>query len=76
VLDPIYISETVDRTMNPTWRHVDISDCGPGVTRLDELIVKVWVRGARMEKWRLLLEVEVDLNGMHFLGKSVSGSIG
>ena len=71
MLDPIYVSETVERTMNPTFRHVDFSDCGPGVTRLDKVLVKVWVHGARIEKWRLLVEVDVDLRGLQYLGRSV-----
>ena len=57
--------------MNPTFRHVDLSNCGPGITRLEQLIVKVWVHGARMERWRQLLEVEVDLRAMQYLGISV-----
>ena len=62
--------------MNPTFRHVDISGCGPGVTRLEQLTVKVWIHGARMEKWRQLLEVEVGLRAMQYLGKSVRSTPG
>lgn len=58
--------------MNPTFRHIDFAECGPGITRLETLTVKAWVHRPRMEKWRQLLEVEVDLRTMHYLGKSVS----
>ncbi len=69
--EPVYISETVERTMNPMFRHVDFASCGPGITRLEQVTVRVWVHGARMERWRQLLEVEVDLRTMQYLGKSV-----
>ena len=57
--------------MNPTFRHVDFANCGPGITRLEQVTVRVWVHGARMERWRQLLEVEVDLRTIQYLGKSV-----
>ena len=79
-VEPIYISETVERTMNPTFRHVDFSACGAAVTRLGHVIVRVWVRGVVIGKrdeshhprrWRLFMEMEVALTNLQFLGKSV-----
>nr|POE98922.1 uv radiation resistance-associated gene protein [Quercus suber] len=70
--EPIYVSETVERTMNPTFRHVDLSACGPGITRLDRLTLRVWINGVRFAKWRQLLELSIDLPRLHYLAKSVS----
>ena len=76
-IEPIYVSETVEKTMNPTFRHVDLSACGPGVTRLGRVEVRVWVRSVRKGgEWRQLLDLELDLRTVQYLGKSVrSGSM-
>ncbi|KAK3697858.1 hypothetical protein LTR37_017249 [Vermiconidia calcicola] len=71
--EPIYISETVERTMNPTFRHIDFSSCGPGIMRLERVVVRVWVRSVKMgAPWRQLLELDVDLlGGLQWVGKSL-----
>jgi len=71
-LEPIYVSEIVEQTMNPTFRHVDWSPCGPGITRMDRLRVRFWVKSAKVVSWRLLLEDSLCLRGLQYLGKSVS----
>ena len=70
-VEPVYVSETVEQTMNPTFRHVDWSACGPGVLRKGQLTCKFWVKSAKMERWRCLLELLVDLQNLQYLGKSV-----
>ena len=71
-VEPIYVSETVEKTMNPTFRHVDLSACGPGITRLESVTVRVWVKSAKTAStWKSLLELELDLRSLQFLGKSV-----
>lgn len=63
--------------MNPSFRRVDLSLCGPGVTRSDNMVVRVWTRRLRGEKsggWRLLLETEVHMPSLQYLGKSVRAS--
>lgn len=69
--EPIYISETVDRTMNPTFRHIDFSRCGPSIIRLDHLIVRFWAKRAGTDQWMHLLESRLHLPSLHFLGKSL-----
>ena len=70
-VEPIYVSETVGQTMNPTFRHIDWSACGPGVMRTGQMTCKFWVKSAKMERWRCLLEMLVDLQSLQYLGKSV-----
>lgn len=70
-LEPVYVSETIERTMNPTFRHVDWSSCGPGVTRLESFTLRVWARGGKVDAWRQLLELRLDLRSLQFLGRDV-----
>jgi len=71
VAEPIYVSETVDRTMNPTFRQIDNSACGPAITRLNHLILKVWIKSAKMEQWRQHLEMSLSMRNLQYLGKSL-----
>jgi len=57
--------------MNPTFRHIDWSACGPGVTRLDHLTLRFWVKSAKVPSWRQLLEIQLSLISLQHLGKSV-----
>lgn len=65
------MSETVDKTMNPTFRHVDLSACGPGITRLEKVAVRVWFKSVKVERWKQLLDLELDLMNLQYLGKTV-----
>ncbi|RMY46698.1 hypothetical protein D0863_15794 [Hortaea werneckii] len=71
VEEPVYVSEVVDSTMDPTFRHIDWSACGPGVLRLDTLTVRVWARSDNLAGWRQLLELALCLRELHYLGKSL-----
>ncbi|KAK4965388.1 hypothetical protein LTR42_012144 [Elasticomyces elasticus] len=73
VEEPVYVSEVVEKTMNPTFRHIDWSACGPGITRSSSTIIRIWVRSAKFgdERWRQLMEMRVDLTALQYLGKSV-----
>ena len=57
--------------MNPTFRHIDWSACGPGVTRLGHLILRFWVKSAKVTSWRQLLEIQLSLTSLQYLGKNV-----
>ncbi|KAI7033413.1 hypothetical protein KC327_g6242 [Hortaea werneckii] len=71
VEEPVYVSEIVDSTMDPTFRHIDWSACGPGLLRLDALTVRVWARSDTLAGWRQLLELALCLRELHYLGKSL-----
>ncbi|KAF7960983.1 hypothetical protein EAE96_000653 [Botrytis aclada] len=64
--DPIYISEVVEKAMNPTFRSFDLSSFGPATTRLDTVIVKIWVK---RQDFVPLIEEEVNLQSLQFLGR-------
>ncbi|KAM3067570.1 hypothetical protein ACMFMG_000114 [Clarireedia jacksonii] len=63
--DPIYISEVVEKAMNPTFRSFDLSSFGPATTRIDAFTVKVWVK---RQDFTPLVEEEVNLQSLQFLG--------
>ncbi|KAG0651958.1 UV radiation resistance associated [Hyphodiscus hymeniophilus] len=63
--EPIYISEVVEKAMNPTFRFFDFSGLGPAVTRLDTVTVKVWVK---RQDFVPLIEEEVNLQSLQFIG--------
>jgi hypothetical protein len=64
--DPIYISEVVEKAMNPTFRFFDLSGFGPATTRLDTVTIKVWVK---RQEFVSLIEEEVNLQSLQFIGK-------
>jgi hypothetical protein len=63
---PIYISEVVEKAMNPTFRFFDLSAFGPATTRLDTVTVKIWVK---RQDFVPLIEEEVNLQTLQFIGK-------
>ena len=69
--EPIYISEIIWRSMNPGFRHFDLDAHGAGVTRQDELVVKIWARTEASKDWVLLIRLKACLGSLQFIGKSV-----
>lgn len=69
--EPVYVSEVVEKAMNPNFRWFDIGSCGPHVTRLDTLTVKVWARNKDTDGWHYLVELTVRLRTLQFIGKTL-----
>lgn len=67
--EPIYVSEAVTHTMNPTFRSIDFDLCSAGTTRLDQMTVRFWIRNVRYASWRQLLDVSLNLRELQYLGK-------
>lgn len=70
--EPVYISEEVPKSMNPSFRFFDLNTYGPSVTRQDELTVKFWAKTENMREYKHLIELNVHLGSLQFIGKSVS----
>ncbi|KAI9837394.1 MAG: hypothetical protein M1837_002982 [Sclerophora amabilis] len=62
---------TLSWSGNPDFRFFDLKDYGAAVTRRDRLIVKFWAKSERMQEYQYLLEHQVHLRSMQFMGKSV-----
>lgn len=69
--EPVYISEVAEKAMNPNFRFFDLGSCGPGITRLDKLTVKVWAKSESMDKWQYLMDYTVHLRSLQFIGKTL-----
>ena len=70
--EPVYVSEVVDKAMNPSFRYFDLNTYGPSVTRRDELVLKFWAKTANMDDYILLIELKVHLGSLQYIGKTVS----
>ncbi|WEW61125.1 hypothetical protein PRK78_006615 [Emydomyces testavorans] len=68
---PVYVSEVVERAMNPSFKNFDLNSCGPFVSRMDRVTVKFWVKPVNMEEYFLLLEVQVQLRALQYIGKTL-----
>ncbi|CRG84458.1 UV radiation resistance-associated gene protein [Talaromyces islandicus] len=69
--DPVYISEVVENAMNPAFRFFNLNECGPHVSRSDQLTVKVWAKSEQMSEYMQLLELHLSLRSLQFVGKSL-----
>ncbi|KAK2767039.1 hypothetical protein FQN54_006357 [Arachnomyces sp. PD_36] len=68
---PVYISEVVDKAMNPNFQFFDLNSCGPTVSRLDQLTVKLWAKTATMPEFVPLVELELNLRSLQYIGKTL-----
>lgn len=73
--EPVYVSEEVEKAMNPNFRFFDLHPWGPAVTRLDEVIVKVWIKSETMTEHQQLLDISMSFRSLQFIGKSVSSPL-
>lgn len=69
--EPVYISEVAEKAMNPNFRFFDLASCGPSVTRLDKLTVRVWARNETTKGWQYLIELNVHFRSLQFIGKAL-----
>jgi len=69
--EPVYISEVAERAMNPNFRFFDLASCGPSVTRLDKLTVRVWAKNETTRSWQYLLDFTLQLRSLQFIGKAL-----
>ena len=71
VPEPVYVSEIMERSMNPSFRFFDLNTNGPEVARANEVRLKLWAKTDKLEKFILLLEFELCLKSLQFIGKSL-----
>ena len=69
--EPVYISEVAEKAMNPNFKFFDLGPCGPGVTRLDKLTVKLWVKSETIRDWLFLVDYTLHLGSLQFIGKTL-----
>ncbi|KAB5549500.1 UV radiation resistance protein and autophagy-related subunit 14-domain-containing protein [Coniochaeta sp. 2T2.1] len=64
--DAIYVSEVAERATNFNFQFFELDQLVSSVTRLPRVIVKVWTK--RQDRWSLLVEEDIDLRFLKFLG--------
>ena len=68
---PFYISEVMERSMNPSFRFFDLAAGGFSLARSDRVKVRLWARTSRMKGYLQLLDLDVNLRSLHFIGKTL-----
>lgn len=68
---PIYISEVMERSMNPSFSFFDLDPSLATATRTDEFILCVWSKSDFMDDYRMLVELHVNLRSLQFVGRSL-----
>ena len=69
--EPVYVSEVIEHTTNPSFKAFDLTMGGPRVSRLDHVKVKLYAKPANMTEYVFLLELDQHLQSLEFLGKSL-----
>lgn len=69
--EPVYVSEVVEKGMNPSFRFFELNAHGPLVTRRDELTIKFWAKTENMGNYFLLIELKLHLRSLQFVGRAV-----
>lgn len=69
--EPIYITEVIERSMNPSFAFFDLDSSGPIVSRSDQCIIRVWARPTSTEEYCLLVELDVNLRSLQYIGRSL-----
>ncbi|KAF2126699.1 hypothetical protein P153DRAFT_321353 [Dothidotthia symphoricarpi CBS 119687] len=69
--EPVYISEVAEKAMNPNFKFFELGPCGPRVTRLDKLTVRVWAKTETMKDWQYLIEYTPHFKSLQFIGKTL-----
>ncbi|KAJ0418439.1 UV radiation resistance protein and autophagy-related subunit 14-domain-containing protein [Aspergillus carlsbadensis] len=69
--EPVYVSEVAENAVNPNFRAFDINSCGPLVSRMDHFTLKLWVKTAAMDDYTELVELNLHLQSLQFLGASL-----
>jgi UV radiation resistance-associated gene protein len=68
---PFYISEVMQRCMNPSFAFFDLEMAGPRISRSEEFTIRVWARAAEAGQYMVLVELKVNLRSLHFIGTTL-----
>lgn len=69
--EPIYISEVVGKSMNPSFQYFDLNINSPQVSRANEVKLKLWAKTEKLDSFVLLIDLEICLTSVQFVGKSL-----
>ncbi|KAK5103401.1 hypothetical protein LTS08_002816 [Lithohypha guttulata] len=69
--EPIYISEIMEDSMNPSFSHFDLDSSIASVARSDNFVLRIWSKNEHMDEYRILVELDVNLRSLQFIGRSL-----
>ncbi|EXJ65910.1 uncharacterized protein A1O5_10886 [Cladophialophora psammophila CBS 110553] len=69
--EPVYISEIIEKSMNPSFAFFDLDSSGPRISRSDECTIRIWARPSKTEDYCLLVELNLNLRSLQFIGRSL-----
>ena len=69
--ESIYVSEVMEKNMNPSFRFFDLETSGPQITRSEELQLLLWAKSWRVDEYHLLIDLTVNLRSLQFIGRSL-----
>lgn len=58
---------------NPNFQSFDLSKCGPKISRVGQVTVKIWANTC--DHFQLLVELDIGLASLQFIGKSVRSEL-
>ncbi|KAK4658308.1 hypothetical protein QC762_100180 [Podospora pseudocomata] len=64
--EPVYISEVAERATNFNFSLFELSELDSTITQTPRVTIKIWTN--RHDTWSLLLEDDVDLRALNWLG--------
>ena len=66
--EPVYISEVMEKSMNPSFRFFDLNALEPHVGRSSSMRLKLWAKTRKMEDYVLLIDIDLSLTSLQFIG--------
>ncbi|PTB40794.1 hypothetical protein M441DRAFT_140503 [Trichoderma asperellum CBS 433.97] len=66
--EPVYVSETRERSANFNFQFFELASQGSLVSRSCQFVIRVWARRQKQATWTFLLEELVDLRELKFIG--------
>lgn len=68
---PLYISEVMENSMNPTFSFFDLDPSIANVARSDNFVLRVWSKNELVTDYRILVELRINLRSLQFVGRSL-----
>ena len=69
--EPIYISEMMEKSVNPSFQFCDLNINGPQVARSSEIQLKLWAKTDKLDEFVLLIDLKTCLRSLQFIGKNL-----
>ena len=68
---PIYISEVMANSMNPSFSSFDLDTPTASIARSDHFVLRVWSKTELMDDYRILIELRINMRSLQFIGRSL-----